>query len=120
MGAAPGRFVVFRPRDVVGRDPKSPRARKVTFGAQKSLFRSESDFWAPKVTFYPEDNFCSKSHFSRFRPPGHVEIHKGYVGFAAVARTGAKESEFMEFSVISTFGAKMHPKVTFFDFDPQK
>ena len=56
-------------RDVVWRTPKSPRARKVTFGAQKLLFRSESDFWAPKVTFYLENHFLlQKSLFAISTP----------------------------------------------------
>ena len=95
---------------------------------------AKSDFWSPKVTFPPRKRllgpksdflppkslFCSRSNFSRFRPPKNVGIYKDYVGFAAVARTGAKKLEFTEFSEISTFGAKMSPKVTFSDFRSPK
>ena len=83
---------------------------KVTFPLQKSLFRSKSHFLPQKSLFR------SRSHFSRFRPPEKVKFYKHYKGLAAVARAGAKKADFAEFSAKSTFGVKMVPKVTFFDF----
>ena len=73
----------------------------MTFGPQKSLFRS-------------------RSHFSRFRPPESAKFYKHYKGFAAVARAGAKSADFAKFSGNSTFGAKMVPKVSLSVFGSQK
>ena len=117
MGAGPGRFVAVRPVRMTDLGPEIDpgaksdfRSPKVTFGLQKSLLGSESHFLLQKSLFR------SKSHFSRFRPPEKVKFHKHYNGFAAAARAGAKKADFAEFSAKSTFGVKIVPKVTFFDF----
>ena len=101
--------------------PKVAPGAKSDFWSPKVTFSLQKWFWTPKVTFGVQKSlFRSKSGFPRFGPPRTIGIYKDYVGFAAVARTGAKNAKFTEFCEKVTSGAKMSPKVTFCDFGVPK
>ena len=101
--------------------PKVAPGAKSDFRSPKVTFSLQKWFWTPKVTFGARKSlFRSQSHFSRFRPPENANFYKHNKGVAAVARTGAENAEFTEFSGKVSFGVKISAKVTFFDFDTSK
>ena len=101
--------------------PKVAPGAKSDFRSPKVTFSLQKWFWTPKVTFGARKSFFrSQSHFSRFRPPENAKFYKHYKGFEAVARAGAENAEFTEFCGKVSFGAKMSPEVTFFDFRTPK
>ena len=71
------------PWEVVGRAPKSPRARKVTFGLRKSLLGSKSDFLPQKSLFAPEVTF---SDFDLPKRSNFTSIIKGWRPWRARVR----------------------------------